>query len=154
MTISAKRDGDRWLLEGVLDEFVDYAPLAKTPSPLKLDLRGLKAINSHGMREWIKFIGSTKGKTLEIYNCPSVFLVAVDLVPDVASPTGDLATLKSCRLEFTCPRCVKDFSLELGTEKIRANPRLVLEEPRSCPRCKLNLTQEFDAEMYITLFEA
>ncbi|OYZ20334.1 MAG: hypothetical protein B7Y39_10955 [Bdellovibrio sp. 28-41-41] len=47
---------------------------------LSIDLQNVTAINSLGIREWIKFIGHIGTINLEIFNCPKLFIDQVNMV--------------------------------------------------------------------------
>ncbi len=60
---------------GVIDEDVDFAQFNITGNPaVEVELGGLKSINSCGIREWIKWIGTAGSAQISLSNCPKVIV--------------------------------------------------------------------------------
>lgn len=131
---------------GSLDDRVDYSPLLRLPSPVKLNLGGVNAMNSHGIRSWIKFLTDLGTKVFELYECPPVFLDAVNLVPQIASPSGRSDTIKSVSMPYNCGNCARVSSYELAIKDVVVKGETVKVPGKPCKTCKAPLGPEIDPE--------
>lgn len=68
-------------LNGTIDEDVNFTkyPLAGA-TELDLDLQGITGINSCGIREWIKWLGSVGSAKIKYHNCPKVIVDQINMV--------------------------------------------------------------------------
>ena len=68
-------------LAGTIDEDADFTqiPLAGG-NEIELRLSGLKSINSCGIREWIKWMGSAGAAKLTWHDCPKVIVDQINMV--------------------------------------------------------------------------
>jgi len=66
---------------GVIDEDVDFNvySLAGAKS-VELNLENVKSINSCGIREWIKWMGSAPGASVTYLQCPKIIVDQINMV--------------------------------------------------------------------------
>lgn len=68
-------------LSGVIDEDADFSQLKIGASKeVVLDLTSVKSINSCGIREWIKWVGTMDSKPISYQNCPKVIVDQINMV--------------------------------------------------------------------------
>lgn len=68
-------------LAGTIDEDVDFNQIPITGSKqIDLQLTGVKSINSCGIREWIKWMGSATGAEIVWHECPKVIVDQINMV--------------------------------------------------------------------------
>lgn len=68
-------------MAGTIDEDVDFAQFNIAGNPqVEIELSGLKSINSCGIREWIKWMGSANGAQITFSNCPKVIVDQINMV--------------------------------------------------------------------------
>lgn len=68
-------------LAGTIDEDVDFNQIPITGSKqIDLQLTGVKSINSCGIREWIKWMGSATGAEITWHECPKVIVDQINMV--------------------------------------------------------------------------
>lgn len=146
MAIEIKMSGTVAYIHGGLDDRVDYSSLLQLPAPLQLNLAGVKSMNSHGIRSWIKFLADWGSKPLELYECPSVFLDAVNLVPQIASPSGSAHTIKSVSVPYHCLCCNRIESYELAIADVKIKGERVTVPGKQCRTCGTTLGPEIDPE--------
>lgn len=80
-----KKDGNNFLISGSIDEtFGQVAGVMPTFGKFDINLRGLKSINSTGIREWIKLMQKLKAVQISFYECPKVFIDQVNMVQGFA----------------------------------------------------------------------
>lgn len=66
---------------GTIDEDVDFTQFNIAGNPnIEVELSGLKSINSCGIREWIKWMGSASGSKISFSNCPKVIVDQINMV--------------------------------------------------------------------------
>lgn len=76
-------------LAGTIDEDVDFTQFNITGSPaIEVELGGLKSINSCGIREWIKWIGTAADAKISFVNCPKVIVDQINMVDGFLPPKG------------------------------------------------------------------
>ncbi len=76
-------------LAGAIDEDVDFSPyILSGNKDIELELGGLKSINSCGIREWIKWLGTTGGATIAFENCPKVIVDQINMVEGFLPANG------------------------------------------------------------------
>lgn len=69
------------VLSGQVDEsFPQELHNIKPPAEMLINLDQVKMINSLGIREWIKFMGSMSATKIEFVNCPKIFIDQVNMV--------------------------------------------------------------------------
>ena len=92
---------------GVIDEDADFTPHALTgATSAKLFLGGVKSINSCGIREWIKWIGTAGMASIEYVECPKIIVDQINMVQGFLPSQGKV-------LSFYVPY----YSDDSGTEK-------------------------------------
>ena len=146
MAIEIKLSGPVAYLIGSLDDRVDYAPLLKLPAPIRLNLSAVHAMNSHGIRSWIKFLMDCGIKPVEFYECPPVFLDAVNLVPQIASPNGSAHTIKSASIPYHCVKCNRTSIHELPIAEVKVRGDSVSLPGKPCRTCSAQLGPEIDPD--------
>jgi anti-anti-sigma regulatory factor len=109
--ISKKVEGTRLVLElsGNVDEDANFLPPdIGASTDIVLDLEGITAINSVGIREWIKWIKSipTNG-TLTVRKCPKIVVDQINMVSGFLPPAAKIES-------FFVPY----YSDSSGTEKM------------------------------------
>lgn len=68
-------------INGVIDEDVDFSVYPLTGAKnVTMDLEGIKAINSCGIREWIKWLGAAGPVPMTFHKCPKVIIDQVNMV--------------------------------------------------------------------------
>ena len=94
-------------LNGVIDEDADFNPHSLTGAPaVELQLAGVKSINSCGIREWIKWVGSAGGAPIQYHQCPKIIVDQINMVQGFLPASGKV-------MSFYVPY----YSDEAGTEK-------------------------------------
>ena len=83
-SIEKKPEGSRLVLElkGNIDEDANFAaPDVGSAAVVVLDLEGVSAINSVGIREWIKWVKSMPGSVqLCVRRCPKIIVDQINMV--------------------------------------------------------------------------
>ncbi len=94
-------------LVGVIDEDVDFNPYSLSGAPaLEFQLGAVKSINSCGIREWIKWVGTAGSAPISSYECPKIIVGQINMVQGFLPSTGKV-------MSFFVPY----YSDGAGTEK-------------------------------------
>lgn len=76
-------------VSGTIDEDIDFSQFSIEGQPeVEVELGGLKSINSCGIREWIKWIGSAGSARISYVNCPKVIVDQINMVDGFLPATG------------------------------------------------------------------
>lgn len=82
--IKKTEEGDTLVLDlvGQIDEDTDFAPCDISGAKnLKMNLEGVKSINSCGIREWIKWLDqSQSAESVEFHKCPKIIIDQMNMV--------------------------------------------------------------------------
>ncbi len=78
-------------LVGVIDEDADFNPHSLAGAPaVELHLGAVKSINSCGIREWIKWIGTAGSAPVKYFECPKIIVDQVNMVQGFLPGTGQI----------------------------------------------------------------
>jgi hypothetical protein len=128
----AQRDGeDLVTITGVIDENADLSPLTQLGKrPVRVHLRGVRRINSFGVRSWIDAIRQIPRNTaLRFVHAPPP---VVDQCNMVSGFVGH-GQLESFYAPMTCTECDEQVDQLFETAACRANNGRLPATP--CPRC-------------------
>ena len=76
-------------MSGTIDEDVDFNPYSLAGAKeVQLELGAIKGINSCGIREWIKWIGSATGAKVVYSQCPKVIVDQINMVDGFLPANG------------------------------------------------------------------
>lgn len=68
-------------MSGTIDEDVDFSQFGLGGNQaIEVELSGLKSINSCGIREWIKWMGTAGPAKITFNNCPKVIVDQINMV--------------------------------------------------------------------------
>ncbi len=132
-------------VSGVIDENSDLGPLARLGDrPVRVNLRGVRRINSYGVRTWIDAIRAIPATTqlLFVHAPPPV----VDQCNMVSGFLGHGA-LESFYAPMTCAECDEQIDQLFETEACRANGGRLPATP--CPRCGRGMEVDDLEEQYL-----
>lgn len=94
-------------LGGTIDEDVDFSQLdLKGSNVIEIELSNVKSINSCGIREWIKWIGTAGSAPISFLNCSKVIIDQINMVDGFLPLT---AKVKSFFVPY--------YNDDLGSEK-------------------------------------
>lgn len=92
---------------GVIDEDVDFTPYGLNGSTqVEFHLGGVKAINSCGIREWIKWVSTAGTSPIKYFECPKIIVDQINMVQGFLPTQGKV-------MSFYVPY----YSDDSGTEK-------------------------------------
>jgi endogenous inhibitor of DNA gyrase (YacG/DUF329 family) len=141
-----QRDGmDQVTLAGVVDENADLALLATLGGrPVRVNLRGVRRINSFGVRVWMDVIRKIPHDTsLTFVQCPPPVIDQCNMVQGFLGH----GRLESFFAPMTCPECDEQVDQLFETEACRANGAKLPATP--CPRCGRPMEVDDLEEQYL-----
>lgn len=80
-----------WKVEiaGVIDEDADFNPHSLAGAPaVEFRLGNIKSINSCGIREWIKWVGTAGSAPVQYFDCPKIIVDQINMVQGFLPATG------------------------------------------------------------------
>lgn len=83
LDVKMNKTGDQLSVQmsGIIDEDVDFTQFNLAGNQkVQLDLSGIRSINSCGIREWIKWIGTASGSAIVYDQCPKVIVDQINMV--------------------------------------------------------------------------
>jgi len=133
-------------LKGCFDEIAEFDKLLTLPdTPLKLNLRGIDAINSLGLRRLIVFTKNFGEREMELHDCPPVFVEAVNVIPLAVGGQSKIQRIKSLYLPFHCKGDhEKEFTVPLSAIQVGDT---VAVPTIDCPACRLPMTPDLDTDL-------
>ncbi|MGZ3687157.1 MAG: hypothetical protein ACXWPM_06590 [Bdellovibrionota bacterium] len=120
--------------EGKIDEESSFDRIqVPATSKIVFDLKAIEAINSCGIREWIKWIKAiSPGKRLVYRHCPRVIVDQINMV-DGFLPEG--ASVESFELPYFCENCSLITSIQILMERDCASGTPKLADTVPCSKC-------------------
>lgn len=132
-TMDIRQDGgeDVVTIGGVIDENADLAPLTRLGvRPVRMHLRGVRRINSFGVRAWMEAIRQIPRTTvLRIVHAPPPVVDQCNMVNGFVGH----GQLESFYAPMTCSECDEQVDQLFETAACRANGGRLPATP--CPRC-------------------
>lgn len=91
MDVKINKDGNKLVvdLQGVIDEDADFSQVKIADAPtVELRMEALKSINSCGIREWIKWVGTASNAQIVYSQCPKVIVDQINMVEGFLPANG------------------------------------------------------------------
>lgn len=80
-------------VSGVIDEDTDFTKFdISSAKALKLELAGIKSINSCGIRDWIKWLSSSPAQAIVFNDCPKVIVDQINMVQGFLPANGRVSS--------------------------------------------------------------
>ena len=138
-------DHDLVTMSGVVDENADLTPLIQLGTkPIKVHLRGVRRINSFGVRAWMDAIRRVPiTAKLSFVHCPPPVVDQCNMVQGFLGH----GTLESFYAPMTCAECDEQIDQLFDTAVCRANGGKLPLTP--CPRCGRPMEVDDLEEQYL-----
>ena len=143
--VVAAADADEVIIAGVIDENADLSPMVRLGQrPIRVHLRGVRRINSFGVRAWMDAIRRVPiTAKLSFVHCPPP---VVDQCNMVSGFLGH-GRLESFYAPMTCAECDEQIDQLFETAACRANGGKLPVTP--CPRCGRPMEVDDLEEQYL-----
>ncbi|MBX2986916.1 MAG: hypothetical protein KF802_03375 [Bdellovibrionaceae bacterium] len=82
LDVKKETAGDRLnlILAGTIDEDIDFNQIPLSGGQIDIQMSGIKSINSCGIREWIKWMGTAAASQITWHECPKVIVDQINMV--------------------------------------------------------------------------
>ncbi len=132
-------------LSGVVDESADLSFFERLSGPVRINMRGVRRINSYGVRAWIEAVRSLPPEiVVELVECPPPVIDQINMVAGFLG-RGRVASFYA---PMACERCGHERDQLFGVTEYRASGRL---PDVKCPQCG-EIMQIDDLEEHYLLF--
>lgn len=135
-------------LIGRFDESADFTPIMdRKLAMMRLDFKGLKRVNSFGIKNWIAFSNNIEGSKIVLMNCPVFIVEQMIMLPEFQGN----ADVESFFLPFFCSRCGEEVERLIQVAAISKEGSEFLDtlcSDYSCPKCQNVLEFDDDLEIY------
>lgn len=126
------------MLRGSIDEDAVFTPVLKLGGPLVFNFRGVTAINSCGVRNWVNFLKELSGREIYYEECPPLIVRQMNMVPSFVGH----AKVRSVFAGYVCDDCEHE-KLVLVDSSDFSGGETNLDETITCDSCKKG-EMEFD----------
>lgn len=140
------------VLDGAFDTNCDFAPLLKKPPPLILDLRGIQAVNSVGIRRWLEFLQAWGKKDLELVGCTPPFVSMLNSVPPAAGWKPRAGCVRSVLVPYSCELCNLYMETEVALSILKQDTGNVELPDVICRSCGAEARLVADTDEYFLFF--
>ena len=132
--LTASVDADVLTLVGEIDDQATLSDLVdQLGSRVVIDLRGVRFINSVGVREWIVFLGSLtdRGKKVVLRNVSEPMVHQMSMVVEARGS----AEVESFCAPFLCDDCASERSLVIDVAQNLSELKARRVPAQKCPDC-------------------
>jgi hypothetical protein len=146
--MTCERRGDRWSLEGPIDEQANLMALLthEENGKLVLDLGGITFINSQGVREWIRMQDAATAANIQIELRRVVVPVVNQL--NIVPATRGTAKVTSFYAPYECEECDKSQVMLIDVKTHNADLDAMHPPPLMCPDCRSTLSFSNPPELF------
>ncbi|MBF0236753.1 MAG: hypothetical protein HQM12_03545 [SAR324 cluster bacterium] len=148
MDLKITQDGNKFTLDGIINEFAKFQPLFDFEGPeIILNLKNISRINSTGVREWINAIEKINTDIAIFFeDCPPVVVYQMTMIPNFTAR----AKVLSVYAPFYCAECgnqedilitMEGFNLDEGLPEVK------------CKECGEAMEFDDDEESYFYFME-
>jgi hypothetical protein len=142
--IESRAGGSILQLSGVIDENADLEPIANLTSDTEINMKGVRRINSFGVRAWIDAVRKIPDTaTVTFVECPPPVIDQCNMVSGFLGK----GVLKSFYAPMTCEECDEQLDQLFETAKCRDNGGNLPSTP--CPRCGRDMEVDDLEEQYL-----
>jgi hypothetical protein len=135
----------RVTMEGVVDEHADFSALAGLTGPVEVNLRGIKRLNSVGIRFWIDAMRDlTRRARVSYVECSQPVIDQVNMIRGFLGG----GAVRSFFAPMRCERCDLDQSVLVEIDQCDEHGR---PPATRCPKCRTPMELD-DIDDAYTLF--
>lgn len=134
VTVERSPDGELVTLAGEVDDQATLSDLTdQLGKRVVVDLKGVRFINSVGVREWIVFLGSLaeRGAAVTLRNCSEPMVHQMSMVVEARGSSE----VESFCAPFLCDDCASERSLVLEVKPNLAELKSRRVPAQKCPDC-------------------
>ena len=106
ITKSQKDGATLFVFSGQIDEEAKFPVVQDVSGQVVMDLNGVKAINSVGIRTWLQWFSSFGDCNFVFENCPKSVVMQMNMVEGFLPPSS---TVKSFYVPYYCESCDEEI---------------------------------------------
>jgi len=125
------------MMRGIIDEDTSFDPIGHTEGEIIINFKGVTAINSCGVRNWVNLIKSMSERDIFYEECPPLIVRQMNMVPSFVSHAQVISVFAA----YVCDKC-DDEKLILINHKAFKNSANI-PEAMPCDSCEEG-EMEFD----------
>jgi len=127
-------------MEGNFDEKMSLPAIDETFEVIHFDLKGLRAINSVGIKNWLNWVNSLKTEKFSFSNCPVSFIMQANMVEGFL-PQG--SSVSSFVVPYYCEVCDEEARHLFSPADVTVeNDQVHFNTPH--PKCEKGCELELD----------
>ncbi len=145
-TVDIRTEGEVpvFVVAGVIDEHADLAPISSISGDAEINLKGVRRINSFGVRAWMEALRAVPGSVkLRVVECPPPVVDQLNMVGGFLAH----AQLVSFYVPMTCEECDEQLDQLYELEACRKLGGKLPSTP--CPRCGRPMEVDDLEEQYL-----
>ena len=119
------------LLSGMIDEDTTFDEILKLGAPLIFNFKGITAINSCGVRNWVNFLKSLGESNAAFEECPPTVVKQMNMIPSFTAG----AKIQSVYAPYVCENCDKETLVLVDTSSFTKG-NATIKETMPCEECK------------------
>lgn len=136
--------GRMWRLSGVIDEHADLGFMHELSGNVRLNLKGVRRINSFGVRAWIEAVRRVpEGTKVEFVECPPPVVDQMNMVQGFLGR----GLVTSFYAPLVCERCDTEKDHLFQVDECRAAGGKLAAVP--CPKCGQPMEVDDLEEQYL-----
>lgn len=103
------------MLTGIIDEDAKFEALLQYRVPLIFNFRGVSAINSCGVRNWVNFIKTIADRQVYYVECPPLVVKQMNMIPSFVGH----AQVFSVHVPYVCDNCDHEKLILLTSDQFK-----------------------------------
>ena len=117
------------MLRGVIDEDTGFDALTKMKGAIIINFRGVTAINSCGVRNWVNLLKTMSDKQVTYEECPPLIVRQMNMVPSFVGH-AEVASVFAC---YICDNCDQEKLVLVPNQNFK-NPKGI-QDTMPCESC-------------------
>jgi hypothetical protein len=130
--------GDVLHIIGEINEFVDLKPYHGPNHPDKINLRGVKLINSIGINRFFEFAMAWGNRKIQLLECSQVIIDAINIFPGLLGDPPVPSRVRSVVLPYYCNLCGKGQEFLIDVAALDISKPESLPAPTCCEKMELD----------------
>ena len=132
-----------------IDESVQLPPVDALPDPIRINMAGLRTINSYGTRRLLGLIRGLGSRRFVYLDCPSVFVDTLNIVRDLLGEDQDPRVVQSFSVPLYCDSCSTYSSVLVQHAAVKPGAEGLGLPAQRCAKCGGQSSVDVDPEEYL-----
>lgn len=119
------------MLSGMIDEDTQFDEIMKMGAPLTFNFKGISAINSCGVRNWVNFLKAFGETNAAFEECPPIVVKQMNMIPSFTAG----AKITSVYVPYVCEDCDTEAMVLVDTSTF-SKGKCQVNKTIPCEACK------------------